>query len=71
MVLARIGHWTGGRVQNITKIVNNNTNKSKQAKKQTSQQGEDEERTRTRTRRIVQEPVHKQEEGKAMTRGRD
>ena len=60
---------TGGRVQNITKIVNNNTNKSKQAKKQTSQQGEDEERTRTR--RIVQEPVRKQEEGKAMTRGRD
>ena len=63
--------WTGGRVQNITKIVNNNTKKSKQAKKQTSQKGEDEERTRTRTRRIVQEPVRKQEEGKAMTRGRD
>ena len=61
--------WTGGRVQNITKIVNNNTNKSKQANRQTIQQGEDEERTRTR--RIVQEPVRKQEEGKATTRRRD
>ena len=59
--------WTGGRVQNITKIVNNNTNKSKQANKQTIQQGEDEERTR----RIMREPAGKQEESKATTRRRD